>query len=123
MLTQLLSYVIAVSPVTTLPEAQQFIVDVTQVGNQVAGENYALICSMVPKFNTTVYEWLYQDDTADAKTIIDSSNNWKLSNQSFNSELLFSPLLESHTGTYTCQASLGSNMNESSHVVNVMGTT
>ena len=116
-------YVIAVSPVTTLPESQEIIVNITQVGNQVVGENYTLICSIIPILNMAVYEWLYQDETTDSKTEIDSSNNRKLISQSFKSELSFSPLLESHTGIYACQASVGSSMNESSYVVNVMGMT
>ena len=86
-----------------------------------AGENYTLICSIFPNLTMTVYEWEYQNEVIDSSMENYNGSNPQVLNQSLKSELLFLPLFESHTGTYTCWASVGNNMNESSHVVKVMG--
>ena len=113
------------SPVATTPKYQEFTVDIIQDGNQLAGENYTLICSIFPNdyFNTseTVFEWFYQDELTDSKTEISTSSHqevidWLIESTS---ELIFSPLHESHTGIYTCQASLGNSTKESNYSVNV----
>ena len=108
------------SLVTTTPEYQEFIVNIIQEGHQLAGENYMLLCSTLPNFNMTTFEWFYQqDELTDPKTRISTSSHLEVIDWLFASELVLSPLHESHTGLYTCQASLGSDVNESSHVINV----
>ena len=110
--------------ITTTPEYQEFTTDIIQDGYQLAGENYTLICSIFPNnsFNTsvTVFEWFYQlDEFTNTKTEISTSSHREVINWLFESELIFFPLHESHTGLYTCQASLGNSTKESNYSVNV----
>ena len=68
----------------------------------------------------TTFKWFYQqDELTDPNTRNSTSSHQEVIDWLFTSELVLSPLHESHTGTYTCQASFESNMNESSHVINV----
>ena len=109
------------SSATTTPG---FTVNITQNGNSSIGRNYTLICSIrFSNLNMTVraFEWFYQDEPTNAKTKINTSSHVKVINQSFESELSFFPLHESHTGEYTCQASLGNDTRESSYFVNTIG--
>ena len=100
------------------PESQDFVVHITQVGNEVAGENYTLVCSIVPNLTMEVYKWEYQHEV---NTENYNGSNPEVINQSLESELLFLPLFESHTGIYTCCVSVGNSINKSSYSVNVMG--
>ena len=68
-----------------------------------------------------VYKWEYQHEVIDFNTENYNGGNPEVINQSLESELLFSPLFESHTGIYTCCVSVGNNMNKSNYSVNVMG--
>ena len=104
---------------TTTPNPE-FSVNITQNGNPSIGRNYTLICSIFPNLNMTVraFEWFYQDELTNA---INTSSHVKVINQLFESELSFFPLHESHTGEYTCQASLGNGTRESSYFVNTTG--
>ena len=103
------------------PESQDFVVLITKVGNEVAGENYTLVCSIVPNLTMAVYKWEYQHEVIDFNTENYNGGNPEVINQSLESELLFSPLFESHTGIYTCCVSVGNNMNKSNYSVNVTG--
>lgn len=110
------------SSATTFSGSQNFTLNITQEGNQTAGENYTLICSILPNLtgNVTNFKWFYEVENT--YEIINSSNQAVI-NALFKSELLFTPLHESHTGTYICQGSYyGSLQSKSSHImVNVIG--
>ena len=103
------------------PESQDFVVHIRQAGSEVAGENYALTCSISPNLLMAVYEWEYQHEIIDNN--MDNGSNREVINHSHESELLFSPLFESNTGIYTCRVSVGNNINTSNYTVNVIGTS
>ena len=108
------------SPMTTTPESQNFTVNIIEDGNQTAGEKYTLICSISLNSNTTAFEWFYQqEEHTNPKANISASSHLEVIDQLLESKIVFSPLHESHTGVYTCQASLENITRESSHVVNV----
>ena len=95
----------------------QFTLNITEDGKQLAGDNYTLICSVLPSFNMTNFKWFYESENAISE--IENSSHRVVINAPSNSELLFSPLHESHTGVYICQGLNKSIQNTSSHVVNV----
>lgn len=110
------------SSATTFSGSQNFTLGITQEGNQIAGENYTLICSILPNLtdNVTNFKWFYEVENT--SEIINSSNQTVIKAPS-KSKLLFTPLHESQTGTYICQGSHGSIQNIFSHniMVNVTG--
>ena len=76
---------------------------ITSNGSLIAGQSYSLDCSVTETTDPASYQWF-------------NSNRTQLTNTS---QLQFSPLLTSHAGTYTCQATVGSLMVENSDRVEI----
>ena len=73
------------------------------VGTPTAGETFSLNCSLSGITDPVIYQWI-------------NSNGTQLTNVS---QLEFSPLLASHGGLYTCQATLGGVIVEGNATVEV----
>ena len=65
---------------------------ISRTGTPTAGQTYSLDCSLNGTADTVTYWWL-------------DNNGTQLTNTS---QLQFSPLLGSHAGAYTCQATVES---------------
>ena len=76
---------------------------ITHSGTPTAGETFSLNCSLSGTTDPVTYQWI-------------NSNGTQLSNVS---QLMFSPLLASHVGVYTCQATVGSVVVEGSATVSI----
>ena len=79
---------------------------ITPTGTSTAGETFSLNCSVNGTTDPTTYQWF--EGTANSGT--------QLINVS---QLEFSPLRASHTGLYTCQATVGGVMVEGTTTVEV----
>ena len=76
---------------------------ITSTGSLTAGQSYSLDCSVTETMDPATYQWFNSNGTHLTST----------------SQLQFSPLLASHTGNYTCQATVGSLVVENSDMVEV----
>ena len=76
---------------------------ITSGGTPTAGQNYSLDCSVSGTTDPATYQWFDNNGTLLTNT----------------SQLQFSPLLASHAGTYTCRATVGSVVVESSDMVDI----
>ena len=90
-------------PVATTVDSLGVVISVTSTGTPTAGQSYSLDCSVSGTTNLTTYQWF-------------NSNGTQLTNTS---QLQFSPLLASYAGTYTCRATVGSVVVESSDMVEI----
>ena len=76
---------------------------ITSTGTSTAGETFSLDCSVSGTDDSATYQW-------------SDSNGTRLANTS---QLQFSPLLASHAGTYTCEATVGGVVVENSTTLEI----
>ena len=76
---------------------------ITSTGTPTAGQTYSLDCSVTGTADSATYRWFHSNGTRLPDT----------------SQLEFSPLLASHAGTYTCQATVGGVVMESSTTLEI----
>ena len=77
---------------------------ITPSGNSTAGQTYSLDCSVTGTSDPATYRWF--EGPADNRTALTGDASRVISSNPTSSQLQFSTLLASHTGTYTCQASI-----------------
>ena len=79
------------------------LVTITPGGDNTAGQTYSLDCSVIGTTDPATYQWL-------------NSSGTQLTSSS---QLEFSLLLASHSGTYTCRATVGSVVVEGSNTLEI----
>ena len=90
------------------------IVTIAPSGNNTAGEDYNLECSI--NGHSATFRWF------DESEILVTSQGSKIISTSSSSSLLgFSPLQQSHRGTYTCYANISGTIESRSVVLSVKG--
>ena len=87
------------------------------VGLPTAGQTYSLNCSVSGTSDPATYQWF--KGPADNRTTVTSDASRTISSTSSGSQLQFSVVLASHTGTYTCQAVIGNVVVEGTQTVQV----
>ena len=90
---------------------------ITSTGASTAGQTYSLDCSVTGTNDPATHQWF--EGPADNRTTLTGDASRLISSNSTSSQLQFSTLLASHTGTYTCQASIGNVIVEGTQTVEV----
>ena len=91
-------------------------VKITTFGTTIAGENYTLDCSV--NGNSASIQWLDESGTP-----VTNRGTRTITTSSSRSQLLFTPLYQSHGRTYTCNATIGGVRESQSVVLFVNGKT
>ena len=105
-------------PAPTTPLATISItVSITASGTNTAGETYSLECSAAVTGSTDqpTITWLDPMNNPIPSGMVTTTGS--------TSTLTFNPLSASHTGTYTCRATLGGESDEDSFNVSILGKT
>ena len=90
---------------------------ITPSGDSTAGQTYSLDCSVTGTSDPATYQWF--EGPADNRTALTGDASRVISSNPTSSQLQFSTLLASHTGTYICQASIGNVIVEGTQTVQV----
>ena len=89
-------------------------VTITTSGSTTAGENFILNCSV--NGSSATFQWLERTETP-----VTNGNSRTITTSSSSSQLHFTPLHESHGGTYTCNTTIAKITESKSVVLSVNG--
>ena len=86
----------------------EFLVNITEIGSNTAGENYTLNCTVISETSLrTTIKWFSQDDRQENRDEVSNSSTRTIINTPSYGLLSFSPLYQSHSGNYTCSVTTG----------------
>ena len=96
-------------------------VSITASGTNTAGETYSLVCSVTVRGSTEQpsITWLEDDGQIASDPLITVSPTTSDGGDGYSTTLSFDPLATSHTGTYTCRATVGGEIQTDTEVVSV----